>query len=468
MPEIPEVALSRSHRAVLIASAGCGKTEVIARAVCLHDGHRQLVLTHTHAGVRALRDRFRRLNVPSRHFHIDTIAGWALSYAHSYPALSGLAVTEPTEDDEWRQVYEAATQLLGQPAIRRVVKVSYDGVYVDEYQDCTLPQHNLVMRLANILPCRILGDPLQGIFDFNEPVVDWPNDVLPYFEQLPELTTPWRWQNVNPVLGGWLVGVRSALLTGQPIDLTGGPLTWLPLSLQNQRKACFTCAGQDGSVVAVHKTPQQAHHIARFLRGTFTSMDEVYCKELFTWADRLDHSAGPQLAINLIDFASKCMTKVSSELGLIKTKLRNHTTNWERLRKHVRVARLLRQVAESGDLTTMLLAMDEIERLEGRVLHRRELWREMAKSIHERQHGKHLSILQTAWHVRSKTSIVGRRLERRTVSRTLLIKGLEFDRAIVLDADTLNAKELYVALTRGARSLTVLSTHPTVRKSPPF
>ena len=112
--------------------------------------------------------------------------------------------------------------------------------------------------------------------------------------------------------------------------------------------------------------------------------------------------------------------------------------------------------------------MAEIERLEGRVLHRRELWREMAKSIHERQHGKHPSLLQTAWQVRSKTSIVGRRLERRTVSRTLLIKGLEFDHAIVLDADTLNAKELYVALTRGARSLTVLSIEPTVRKNPPF
>jgi hypothetical protein len=28
--------------------------------------------------------------------------------------------------------------------------------------------------LAELLPCRILGDPLQGIFGFNEdPLVDW-------------------------------------------------------------------------------------------------------------------------------------------------------------------------------------------------------------------------------------------------------------------------------------------------------
>ena len=42
---------------------------------------------------------------------------------------------------------------------------------------------------------------------------------------------------------------------------------------------------------------------------------------------------------------------------------------------------------------------------------------------------------------------VGRR---RLIGTTLLVKGLEFDHAIVLDAASLPRKELYVALTRGA------------------
>jgi hypothetical protein len=46
------------------------------------------------------------------------------------------------------------------------------------------------------------------------------------------------------------------------------------------------------------------------------------------------------------------------------------------------------------------------------------------------------------------------------VGTTLLVKGLEFDHAVVLDADALDAKNLYVALTRGARSLTVVSRGP--------
>lgn len=43
------------------------------------------------------------------------------------------------------------------------------------------------------------------------------------------------------------------------------------------------------------------------------------------------------------------------------------------------------------------------------------------------------------------------------MSRTVLIKGLEFDHAVVLDADRHNVVNLYVALTRASSTLTVLS-----------
>ena len=46
----------------------------------------------------------------------------------------------------------------------------------------------------------------------------------------------------------------------------------------------------------------------------------------------------------------------------------------------------------------------------------------------------------------------------RIVSRTLLIKGLEFDHSVVLDPSELDAKHLYVAMTRGARTLSILGT----------
>lgn len=47
---------------------------------------------------------------------------------------------------------------------------------------------------------------------------------------------------------------------------------------------------------------------------------------------------------------------------------------------------------------------------------------------------------------------------RKLIGTTLLVKGLEYDHAVILDADSLDAKDLYVAMTRGAKSLTIIGT----------
>lgn len=46
------------------------------------------------------------------------------------------------------------------------------------------------------------------------------------------------------------------------------------------------------------------------------------------------------------------------------------------------------------------------------------------------------------------------------IETILLVKGLQFDHAIVLDADSLSTKKLYVALTREAKSLSIISVFP--------
>jgi len=47
---------------------------------------------------------------------------------------------------------------------------------------------------------------------------------------------------------------------------------------------------------------------------------------------------------------------------------------------------------------------------------------------------------------------------RKLIGTTLLVKGLEYDHAFILDADSLDAKDLYVAMTREAKSLTIIGT----------
>ncbi len=47
---------------------------------------------------------------------------------------------------------------------------------------------------------------------------------------------------------------------------------------------------------------------------------------------------------------------------------------------------------------------------------------------------------------------------RKQIGTTLLVKGLEYDHTVILDADALDAKDLYVAMTRGSKSLTIIGT----------
>lgn len=149
--------LLRTPRASVVAAAGCGKTELIARAIAADPVGRHLVLTHTHAGVHALRDRLRRFDVPSHRATVSTIAAFALRLAAAFPGTSGLATTAPTGDDEWRAVQASASRPLQMPAVAEVLRASYSSVLVDEYQDCTPTQHHLVCALADILHVRVFG-----------------------------------------------------------------------------------------------------------------------------------------------------------------------------------------------------------------------------------------------------------------------------------------------------------------------
>src|SRR5690606_28700231 len=115
----------------------------------------QLVLTHTHAGVDALRQRFRLHQVLTAKYHVDTIAGWCWGWVRRYP--ENAAYTGSLDFAAWGDVYAAMARLLQKDFVRQGVLNSYAGVIVDEYQDCTVPMHQLIVQLKCILPCRVLG-----------------------------------------------------------------------------------------------------------------------------------------------------------------------------------------------------------------------------------------------------------------------------------------------------------------------
>jgi DNA helicase-2/ATP-dependent DNA helicase PcrA len=68
--------------------------------------------------------------------------------------------------------------------------------------------------------------------------------------------------------------------------------------------------------------------------------------------------------------------------------------------------------------------------------------------------------------IREARRATGRALPRFGIGSTLLLKGLEADHAMIQDATSLNARHLYVAMSRASRSLAVLSSSSLIGLAP--
>jgi len=454
-----------------VAPAGYGKTHLIAQAVAGLKTGRELLLTHTHAGVRSMRRKLQAVGAESSRYHVETIAGWCLRYALSYPQLASLPCPQPRNSDEWDRLYAGVGKLISCPAIAAVIAQSYSGLIVDEYQDCNTGQHRVVMALAALLPTRVLGDPLQSIFRFDgQQVVDWDQEVLASFRELPSLDHPHRWAGRNEKLGAWLDRVRGNLVQGQPVDLGNLPVgvSWAPNDPEHQRKSCFQRV-KDRRVIGLFGGAEahRCHYLSRRLGGNFQVGEPVDSEALYSAAESIERGLGADRAAAVVKFGADCFTGIGSALEPIVERLRRDPQKGSgKMSKHLGEFQALQSVALNPSLDRVGPALDLIAAFSGAVLFRRELWQAMMRSLKEFLAGGHASLYDAAWSVRQAERAVGRREEWRSISRTVLAKGLEYDHGIVLDASTLDREQLYVALTRASYSLTILSPQPVLQPQP--
>lgn len=469
MPE-GELELLAIDRGLVTAPAGCGKTHLIASALARHSGTKPiLVLTHTNAGVVALRERLDDARVPAKAYRLTTIDGWAMRLISTFPARSGhdpemLKLGSPRSD--YPNIRAAASELLRSGHVDDVIASSYARIIADEYQDCSIRQHCIVARAARLVPTCVLGDPMQAIFGFGpDELAEWNEHVCGYFPLAGELKTPWRWNNAKAEnLGEWLLTVREALLRGEPIDLRSAPseVTWIHLDgtedhMRQLRAARVRPPDGSGSVLIVgdSRNPESQRKIASQTPGA-TTVEAVDLKDLVAFGNEFDLAA-PDALERVALFAQGVMTNVGAA-DLVR---RVESLRRGRARKPplaVEKVALAFVRSPSHELAVDLLV--EMGREGGVRTHRPAVLRACIKALQACGGSTNQSLLEATIRMREQFRQVGRPLPKRAVGSTLLLKGLEASAAVVLDAGSLDARNLYVAMTRGSQALTVCSRTP--------
>lgn len=482
------------HRGVLIAPAGHGKTTAIADCIIqCPDESCHLILTHTHAGVASLRAKFNKKKVPQNKYQIDTITGFAQRYVLSYEGSKDLPQNE--EKSYFTTVVQHCTTLMNSAIIQQIIKASYSGIFVDEYQDCTIEQHEMILSLAKNLPLHLLGDPLQGIFSFETtPLVSFDRDLLD-FQVYDCLKYPWRWHDTNEELGAQILTMRHCLETHEPI-------------LLNKIKC-------KGLTVIHHNMPADLHNLSFFkqLRSTIKSnIDESFLiiypsyyeprkdgliQPRGTIKDRIDLKMAIDFGYNfhMIDaidankfyscskkidaFIDSCQAKrkiqkIKALYDIMKVMHFGATAMNDWIdREHNRVKQkksqeckvkgeklqfLLATFEDKPNLSNLMMVFDYVYLLTKNKCHFKELYFEIKRAA-DIAVSDSLSLYDAMIRIKNRIRHMGRKIEGRCIGTTLLTKGLEFDTVVLYEAHKfVDAKNFYVAISRARKKLIIITS----------
>ena len=476
-----EIALIQSkHNAAIVAPAGHGKTEMITDLVDKLPG-KKLVLTHTNAGVSALKQRMAKKNVSKEKYYLSTISSFCMTWCGAYPHTADIDTDVTITDGRfYPMMHSGAAKIFSNQWARNVIGGTYSYVIVDEYQDCVLDQHQIFVALNQTVPVYVLGDPLQAIFGFKEKLVSWKHMTFEVLAKETIETLPWRWQNTNPALGLYLETVRTQFLTcleGKEVTLSTCPdedavFRISPSDMHSS--AFYDILNQYESILYIAKWPNDTTAFAKTMGGIFQNDETQNLQTLYDFAMLLDTDDGYNRARTLFEFACECASGVATELKSYKRYIEDGTFDFHLIKKHPEFGKKIKQVYDTHSYDDMLSLLEWFKATKDFHLHRRELFSEMQRSI-QRARDRQIPIIQAAQEIRMIPGNQSRYSNfKRLSSRTLLSKGLEFD-CVIIDLSKVNngrnnrysATEMYVAMTRAMRAIYFVTEQNSVRLAVP-
>lgn len=203
--------------------------------------------------------------------------------------------------------------------------------------------------------------------------------------------------------------------------------------------------------------------------GTYGMMEELQGSFMLKFAGTVDSGDPRQTATATLKFAKDCISGIAAQLD---------SAIMKKLAKGESIVHLRRPGAEAPlALLSALLAdpsparvretLMAVGRLPAGRLYRREAWKDMLRALAAAGADSDITVAQAITSIRNRTRATGRVQDNRIISRPLLVKGLEYDHAVVLDAEKYSATELYVALSRSRKSLTVINDKRYLHPAPP-
>jgi hypothetical protein len=408
--------------------------------------------------------------VPSQKYRLSTLDGWALRRISALPTRSKtdprhLLLNSPKED--YPAIRRGILTLLGAGHLSDLLSSNYSRLIVDEYQDCSPPQHEMVLHLADHLDTVVLGDPLQAIFGFTpEGVVDWNSDVIASFPEIGKLETPWRWILAdNEELGNWLLEIREQLLAGETIDLQLSPdcVDWVQLSgdksdMPRRIEAANTpppTIGGGTLIMASGKRPGKQAEYARKIPGA-SKVENSDLSDLVYFAQSFVPGQKGALGL-LVDFAEAVVTSV--DRTTLKARLNSIAAGTNK-NPPSDLEKSIMDFHNNPSYAGGALILSEFTRQPGARVFRQEMLRTAIEALNFAQGAGGKALSELFVDLRDKSRARGRRIPNKAVGSTLLFKGLEAEVSIILEPETMDAHDLYVSLTRGSRRVVVCSTTP--------
>lgn len=455
-------------KSMVVAPAGYGKTHAIAECLIYTKG-KQLILTHTHSGVASLKEKIQARNISYNQYRVETITGFAQKYVIAFYCGNDI----PEQDDGgayYTFILEKAKNLFEITPIRDVIKATYSGMFVDEYQDCTIKQHDLIKVLAGILPTRILGDHLQGIFDFKgEVLIDFDNN-LKDFEKFPDLSEPWRWKKENPDLGECLKKIRDILENKRSVDLNlyQPHIEVLQINENDKytsgsdyNKKIWSLIKKD-NVLIVHPNSTNLNvrkdFISRF-NNAFMLVEAIDDKDFYEFSRRFDNINSNNTYKIIYDLIPDLFNgNTSRDVWFNKNGAKRKTSESDR-NAIKPIYEDIEKIKQIPSLLAISKMLRKIRNLTNMKCYRRELFCDLCRALEQAEY-KSISAYEAMKELRNSKRRMGRKVNGRCIGTTLLTKGLEFDTCAILDAHKFRCcKNFYVAITRARKRLIIFTNN---------